>query len=1190
MQSVADKILEGNFNNDEHTLNFSSPVIELNVNEGSVYEGSFKVYGPNNELTEGTVSSTRPRMKCLVQDFSGTESEVPFSFDTRGMSEGDCFKGEFRIISNQGEYMIPYDIHIGSGNIDTSLGNIRNLFHFTNLARSNWEEAVKLFYSDAFESILNGADKLYLSVYKCLKEGYNEEQNLEEFLLTIKKKQPIEYIIEEPNVKIDSVLGQFNNKYVLIDRNGWGYSHLFVKTTDDFIVLSADEICDDDFHGNRARLAYSILEERLHEGKNFAEIILYNAYNEIHVRVCVTKNSLNRKIFDESRTNKHHMIDLMHYYEAFRSRKISASTWMLETDKIVEKMREASKDNVYYDLMHAQLLITQERYNEAKWMLEQATNMVENTDDETLYCYYKYLTTLVYRDNADEVSQIVERIYLKNKSNWRVGWLLLYLSEEYAKFPEKRWEMLKNQFDLGSRSPVLYVEAYQVLLNNPTIMGSLDSFEIQTLTYMAKKEILTADIIERFIYLFERSRIYKKSMCALLYECYKVLPTVDVLKAICILLINLGITDNKAFKWYESAISEELKITRLYEYYLMSIDMDAVVEIPKLVLLYFAFDSSLDVMHNSYLYAYVYRNKALFPEVYESYKETIERFVSFQILKGNNNRFLAYLYKNIITESRITNEISRGLLSAIFIHRVLLNRDNICKVIVKYDNLLQSEEYQVSGKEIYIPLYGNNYQLMLVSKDGNCFVRDNEYEIERLMVPDKLANMILPYIEDELKLNLWVCEHGKDIASVSMSNVRCMRHLADSSLVNLRVRKSIKQELLRFYYDEDMMDELDSLLNEISYEDTDGQFYADIIKTFVLRGMYEKAYEWICLSGGESIDAKIILKLCSRLIAGCDFERYDAKEDKMLTALIFRAFISGKYDERTLKYLCRFFNGTCKEMNDIWKTAEEYGVDAHEIAGRILVQFLYSNAFIFNLYDIVNSYYEKSVNTKVVLATLAQVCFDYFVNENVIREEYMGLLLGLAEREIELPFSCKLAFTKFYAENQDIADDNINRLVAIFLREIMSKGLYFAYFKEYVKVFTFMHRFQDKTFVEYRTKQNAVCNIRYVMEKTGSADNEYLKEDMKNMYYGIFVKMFVLFFGERMQYYIMENNDGEEVLTQSGSFSASDVDNHAIDSKYNLINDITIARTLGDYGVMDELLVEYFRDEYLRRELFTMLD
>ena len=39
------------------------------------------------------------------------------------------------------------------------------LFHFVNLAKTNWKEAINIFYSESFHYILTGADRHYLPAY-----------------------------------------------------------------------------------------------------------------------------------------------------------------------------------------------------------------------------------------------------------------------------------------------------------------------------------------------------------------------------------------------------------------------------------------------------------------------------------------------------------------------------------------------------------------------------------------------------------------------------------------------------------------------------------------------------------------------------------------------------------------------------------------------------------------------------------------------------------------------------------------------------------------------------------------------------------------------------------------------------------------------------------------------------------------
>ena len=92
-------------------------------------------------------------------------------------------------------------MEIDSENLNSSLGSIKNLFHFANLAKTSWEEAANLFFSKDFEQVLQGSDKQYLNTYRGLVKDGRKEQYLEEFLLQIKKKQQIEYIIENPEIR-----------------------------------------------------------------------------------------------------------------------------------------------------------------------------------------------------------------------------------------------------------------------------------------------------------------------------------------------------------------------------------------------------------------------------------------------------------------------------------------------------------------------------------------------------------------------------------------------------------------------------------------------------------------------------------------------------------------------------------------------------------------------------------------------------------------------------------------------------------------------------------------------------------------------------------------------------------------------------------------------------------------------------
>lgn len=1184
MKEAVNRILEGKFHTDVHSLNFSTPLLELVLEPGEQQEGSFTICGDPDVMTEGSVSSTELRMKCLVEHFSGAREEIPYLFDATGMAPGESLKGEFRIISNQGEYLLPFDVRIRNGELDSSLGDIRNLFHFTNLARTNWTEAVRLFFSPDFERILSGTDRQYRNSYRALGKGASKEQFLEEFLLVIKKKQKTEFIIENNEIRLDNPQGM-TEKRILIQRNGWGYSELTVSKEGDFLSIEKETIREEDFLGNCHRFSFYIAADRLHDGKNYGILRFQNPYTEFQVKVIVYNHPVDRKRMEKGRQKKHAIVELMQYYEAFRTKRISAASWMKETSRIIDGLMELDEQNPAYMLMKVQLLITQERNHEAEWLLGQADERLAGHYDPTLYCYYMYLTTLLDRteEHIDEMALQVERIFAENRRDWRIAWLLIYLSEDYARSSSKKWIVLEEQFAKGATSPVLYIEAYHLILHNPAILMGLSEFEQEVLYFAAKKELLTAEVASQIVYLAQKQKGYRKKLFRILCACYQVLPTDEVLRAVCTLLINGNITEYFAFPWYEKAIQKELRITRLYEYYMMSLELSERVEIPKMVLMYFAFDSNLDSLHNSFLYAYIHKNKAQYPELYESYREQIERFVVFQLLQKKNNKWLSYLYKNLITEGMITGEVAEGLLTVLFLHEIHWEREQISKILVVYEGVNGIQEIPVSGKCAQIPLYGSSYQLVLEDQQGNRFCREEEYEKVRLMIPDKLAGMMVPYATDEILFDLWICEKGNQLLPVSDSNVESMKRMMHSPAITETLQKEIRMKLLQFFYDKDRMEELDECLNELLPEPVFYDRMPQLIRYMVIRGMYEKAYEWLCICGGDGIEAKMIARLCNRLIA-----LEGMQENPVLTTLIYRAFTAGKYDETLLQYLVLYFNGTVKEMRDVWNVAQSFGVDTLELGERILIQMLHTGAFIGNSTAIFKSYVEKNAGSDVEKAFLSQSAYDYFVRDKITDGFVFEEIRRLVALNEELPLICRMAYTKYFAENKKQIDDVVYHYLITFLREMTARGMVFPYYKEYAEDIAFMHKYMDRTMVEYRVKAGNKAIIHYLIEREGNVDSEYHKEEMRDMYGGVCVKDFVLFFGERLQYYIVEVENGEEQLTESGTFSRSDTDMNQSVSRYNLINDIAMARTLKDYETMEKLLYEYYDYAYLLEELFSV--
>lgn len=1186
-QGIIDRILEGDFDYENGSLDFSCAKIELFLKKGEQREGTFRIISPQGQFAGGSVYSSDLRMECLTPEFTGCDEEISYRFHGETLEEGDVVKGNFYVISNHGEYYLPFVASVEHTVLESSVGSVKNLFHFTNLAKSNWQEAVRLFYTPDFARLFSGSDVQYQDAYRALSAVDGREQNVEEFLIHINKKQRVEFLTEEKELTVELSAGTYDvaERELTIVRNGWGYTRLQVECSGDFIFVEKECLTDDDFLGAYCRLPVFIDRSLCREGKNYGRIFLYNSYVSLTIPVTVKcGNGLPGK--NRELPRKRCIVQLMEFYLAFRMRKISTGTWLKETRALVDKLVFMDENDIAAKLFRAQVLITEESYNEAGWLLDHVSDLLEGgKEDNRLLAYYLYLTTLIHKDAdyIDRVTADVEHIYRQDNSNWRAAWLLLYLSEEFHKSVTGKWIFLEKQFAAGCSSPVLYMEALALLNGNPALLRKLGAFERQILLFGARKDGLRQEIVEQLIYLMKKVKDYSPVLFRLLDKLYQKESDVRILQEICTLLIKGGKTGEECIGWYSAGVEAQLRITNLYEYYMMSLDLDEPREIPKVALMYFSYQNNLDYEHSAYLYDYILRHRDRFGDIYETYRPRIEQFVAEQIRKGHINRYLADLYSRLLKPEMVNETNSVQLSRLLFTHLIRVEDDRIRKLYVYQPGNLRPAEYVLADGCAWAALYGGDYTLCFEDAWNNRFISSVEYSTERLMRQGRNLSWLKPPVGANPEFDIYLCCGDKSKAAGNEEEFGRMVWAAASDCADLKVKKRLYFSILQHFYETDNIRALDNYIRSIPPELMTDRERGAAVKYMMLCGNYELAGQWLEVYGPYFMDPKILVRLLGQLI-----ERERRIEKPALLAGAVYVFEKGKYDSLTLEYLTLYYRGMTRGMRDIWKAAKSFDIDRYRLAERILLQMLYSGAFVGEKMEIFRYYISQGAKPGIEEAFLAQCAYDYFVRERVTEREVFTEILNMYRRGEAVQKVCKLAFLKYYAENADERTEDVLQAAGSFMGEFLDRKVHLACFREYRNMPEVQRIMSDKTIIEYRTAQKNKACIHYcILHENGEA-GEYIAEQMREVYGGVFFKEFILFFGESLQYYITEGREGGEQLTESGTLQKSDGNGNEEDSRYHLINDIVISKTLQDFDTMDDLLEEYYKKEFMNGRLFEL--
>ena len=1190
MQEIVEQVLEGRFCMESGSLEFSCAKIELETTAGRELSGSFILYGDEHLHTEGEILSTDYRMECLTPVFSGAESEISYYFHGDALEEGETVKGAFRILSNQGEYSLPFSVTCIPDTLQSSMGPVRNMFHFTNLAKSNWQEALELFYSAGFERVFQGSETAFLQTYRGLSAYPGQEQNMEEFLISIGKKQRVDFLLEQSRLQVElsSAQGEYQplEQELIVTRNGWGYTALNVECDGDFLFTEKTLLTEDDFLGNYTRLPVYVDQERLRSGMNYGKVVFFNSYVNLEVEVQVklgVGHDLNQAYLARKKT----IVSLMTQYEAFRTKKTTLASWLAETGDLVETLIAYDEKDPAARLFKAQLLITQERTNEANWLLEHAKDLMERKGSvpDELWAYYLYLTTLVTRDEEQihTVAGQVEGLYRRNPGSWRIAWLLLYLSEEYSIMPKARLQLMERQYGYGCRSFVMYLEALQVYNSHPLLLQKLGAFEQQILFYGIRREYINPELGERFLELLERNKEYSPLLCRILEKFYEKRPDNRIVKEMCSLLVKGGCIGSRYLPWYERGVEAQLRINHLYESFMMSLDPENRKGIPKAAVLYFSYQNNLDYERSAFLYEYVLDNKVLYAEVYDKYYAKCREFCLEQIRKERINRHLAKLYTRLLDEEMITEQ-NAGILSRIlFATRICVEDKRMKKALLYTEGSMLPREYPLIGGETWAPVYGNDTEVFFEDAYGNRFSHEIPHELEKYMLPGKYLPELMKYEFDCPEFDLYLLrERGEgDVLDEDMT-MRAVR-LLDWKYTAPDFRRSLYLKLVRQFYETDQSARLSELLGRTEEFSLDLEERKQVLKYLVLSGAYDTAFDWIRVYGPYFPEANTLARLMGYVMM-----EEDLREDPAVLSAVTYLFHRGKCTDSMMEYLGTHARGTTKELRDIWKALLQSGLDTTVLEEHILIQILYTGAYIGEKQAVFEAYLIKNKASRVVEAYILQGAYDYFVRDKVVESIIFESIMESFRWNQPLHKVCKLAFLKYYAENPKEITQEINQALGQFLEEMLAERIHFGFFKKLKGQSHRLRELEDKVIVEYRTRPGGTARIHYVVLEEDGAAGEYLSETMGEVFGGICTKEFVLFFGETLQYYIMEEFGGREQLTESGNLQCEDMDAEAPVSKYHMINEMVISRNLQDYDTLDSDLETYYFKEFCGSNLFTL--
>ncbi len=1089
----------------------------LEIQAGTVCHGSVVISDNTKRIVKGVVTTDSPYITIAEEAFRGTENEVSYSFDAGTFSGDETVQGKLQVISDQGVKQIPFQAKI--------------------MAKPEEE--------------------------------------------TVRETQPsvAKISVKRDMIQVDHCVAAWEEK-IEITKDTPGCCEADITSDAAFAVPDQVRITDKDFQQDKYILKVTLEPEKMSVGRNFARIRIHTVRQTLEVTVTAVKPGASHEQMLQIRRRQRSQHQMIKRHLDFAMERLPLADYVGELKKLL-KTGGFPKDSIQTRLYRLHLAILECRTSQVNRELENMEQQVEvlHRDAPVIYAAYYYLKGL-WSEEEDVVADCTHRIresYEQQGKHWQAIWFLLYLDPQMHSVRRKLTVILE-QLEAGCNSPIMYLEACQILNEKPDYLKELTPQMGEILHWGCKKQYIRKELALRYVYLAGRWKQYSSRVVQDLALLYEQFPEDEILTEICKMLMRGQRTSADAFSWYAKGVSRNLKITELYEYYMYSLDESQEITLNPSILLYFSYDNHLTVEKKAMLYAYIVERREKDPETYESYLDEIREFTLHQLEIGRISRNLAVLYTAFIDAESMDGKCAAALSKVMFCHQITCDNPDIVGVCVRHPELSAEEFVPLRKRVALVNVITSQAQIYMVDAQGRRYADSIDYIDEKLLELDHLAGDCLECQKSDTRLLLHQYDQMEQHGQIDHTSMLIRKSLFDLSGLSDRFRQKIFSELLHYYRRQES-DLLDDLLDDLDWQILRPSDRIPFIRYCAGRQRYDKAMDGVLRYGYDKIGAKELLKISEKV-----YREVGAVEDPKMVKLAWHMFWDGVYSDDTLQYLCRFYTGTVEEMVQIWVEAQRADLDTLEFQERLLAQAVFSGEVVPEVFDIFYYYQERGANKRLLLAFKKLMAYEYLLKNRPLPVEMFGYYFRDVQIKENIP--CLIAVLKYFSTCTKLSEEEVN-FADYHLIKLYDQKIVFPFYQDFYGKFPLPIHIMDERYVEYIADPAYEVTIHYrILSADGSA-GKFKVEKMRNVFEGIRVKEFVLFQDEILEYYVTEHHPGEEVKSPVRQVTmVESMDKARASSRYHTLNLMMIAQEMHDDVTLIDLMEEYAKEREMAKEVF----
>lgn len=1161
--------------------------IRLETEPGRSIRSALHLEAEDADRVRGELYSDHARIIPELEQFSGRKMRLRFGVDVTGLRDGDTVNGHLLVVTDSGEQSVPVAVRIRRAERRTGESEAKDLASFASLAEQGPEEAFGLFMSPGFGNLIPADDPeraSLLALHRGLAVPGASMLAMEEFLLAAGLKQPVTVTADVSEVRYDRIKETVMEQ-VTLRRSSWGSLLILAETEGDFLSLPKSVLTDEDFVGRTCIFSFLIDRSRLGTGMRFGRIRFRAPQGTFEVRVTAT--AMKKDEADPAVAADRLELTLFREMTDWCCGRTDNAALADRLEETIDRLRQVRPERTAaLKLLWSFALETGGRHADAQTVLRGVTEGEKAGEPEEILMAIDYMEGLtgLAKLKREAFASRVRSCAARRPDSWLMLRLMVRTSPDLWRSGRRILELTRNAFVSGCRSPFLYAQAFSVLKQEEDLLERLDPFMLRILLFAARREMLTEGLLLRAAFLSDHEKTFNGLLFRVLTEGYRRMPLDGVLEAIVRLLMKGDPRDSRCFPWYERAVAKQIRVLRLYEYYVESMPPESTGILPAVIRRYFAYNNTLSDEGRASLYAAVVRSRADDPETFRRYHDTMEAFAAASLRQGRISVNYAALYQELI--ERLPDEASAATMTRLlFTFRLYTDDRTVTSAVVIHRELAKETSVPFSHGVAWIERYTPDARILLEDREGRRYAVTKAYACGRLMEDDRFREMCVRSCPSD--------------PGIIVSRIREFerKEIADAEAFRMWKRAEASEEMSDAFREEVRRRILGYILvhpeNSFFTDETDPSVlerYAEadpalLVRVLTAGGQYQSAARALASHGFERVDPALIAQLASHLIRNAE-----DREDEELLQLSVYAFRSGRFDEEILHYLMLYFRGGLKEMLAVREKAAAFSAGTRAMDERILARMIFTKSSDAEGPSVLRTYVGAGGDAALARRYLAFYA-DAMLGEPGRIDPWTASFAGSQLRSGDITDGAvKLlylrAVSEKYSLDREVLTAEEKQLTEILLEESRARGLFFRFYQDLPDSFVSGLPVRDRIFIEKKVSPADRVTIHYRLSADGGKEEEpWQTENCERIFRGICSRTFTLFYGETLEYYLTVTHEGEETdgPRTAVTSSASDLQGTGC---YQRINRMLKAKADGDTDALRKELLSFRRARRQAERLF----